>query len=351
MNQPQASGLVPLLPAPPQNGQPPYAQPLYVPPPYAQPQFGQPRYSQPPQYVMPPHVAPQYFMHQQPQLAQQQNAQAQPQSIQTGVAPAAALQQPLQKPQPQPEETQRQCRNPVELEYMDDVKDVEIKYGNTASFRKVGYYHALETGVHSDVIVRDRDGAEWKVHKLIVTKTCEFFKNALSGSFRESRRNVVEMPNDDPAAVKALLEYLYVEDYSIVEDTPRKPEVLLQHLEVYIIGQIYVIPGLQDLAYRRFVKYWFTAWCPCPIFNDVARRVYNSTLVSDKQIRCFIADMAAVHLRGLLLNREFVEVMADFEAFSIDIAKSMVKNDDKCGTERARCKSQPLHHMKLRSWN
>ncbi|KAK8205047.1 hypothetical protein IWZ01DRAFT_559532 [Phyllosticta capitalensis] len=314
-------------------------------PPLAQPQYAQPLYAQQPQYLQPQYTQPQYTQQQyaqqqytQPQYVQSQNVQPQNTQSQYAQPQAPVTAAPTQLTQPQPSGMQEGILHPLEYHHLSEVKDAIVKSGNTESLRKQGYYSSFESGTHSDCTIRSRDGLEWKVHKVIVTKNCKFFEIALGGGFRESRTNVVEMPNDEPAAVKALLEYLYVEDYSIVDSTPRTLGPLMRHLEVYIVGQIYDVPGLQDLAYRRFVSCWFTGRCPRNIFHIVARKVYDSTPESDNLIRGFLADMAAVHLRGLLLNKNFVEVMADFEAFSTDVAKSMAKSDDKHESKEFRCK-------------
>ncbi|KAK8222773.1 hypothetical protein HDK90DRAFT_471093 [Phyllosticta capitalensis] len=68
----------------------------------------------------------------------------------------------------------------------------------------------LQTGLHSDLKVRDKSGHEWNVHKVVVARDCKFFENALKGPFKSNDRaaqpnwfqeavtNVVEVTDDDP---------------------------------------------------------------------------------------------------------------------------------------------------------
>ncbi|KAK8224397.1 hypothetical protein HDK77DRAFT_487906 [Phyllosticta capitalensis] len=53
---------------------------------------------------------------------------------------------------------------------------------------------------------------------------------------RQSSRNVVKIPNDEPSALKALIEFLYVGDYDIMTATDN--DIVLDfHLQVYMIGK------------------------------------------------------------------------------------------------------------------
>ncbi|KAK8222711.1 hypothetical protein HDK90DRAFT_545128 [Phyllosticta capitalensis] len=61
-------------------------------------------------------------------------------------------------------------------------------------------------------------------------------KQLKSSKERQSSRNVVKIPNDEPSALKALIEFLYVGDYDIMTATDN--DIVLDfHLQVYMIGK------------------------------------------------------------------------------------------------------------------
>ncbi|KAK7537159.1 BTB/POZ protein [Phyllosticta citribraziliensis] len=99
---------------------------------------------------------------------------------------------------------------------------------------------------YSDLTIRTRDGGELKVHKAIVCTTCAFFKNALKNGFKESKTGLIEMPNDPPHAVRALVQYCYHHEYPMSKD-------IFIHVEVHIAATTYMLAGLKRLAWARFI--------------------------------------------------------------------------------------------------
>ncbi|KAH7215684.1 hypothetical protein DER44DRAFT_856307 [Fusarium oxysporum] len=70
----------------------------------------------------------------------------------------------------------------------------------------------LKTGEFSDLIIvcgNDR----YRVHRLILGGRSNFFKVACNGNFKESDGEI-NLPDDDPAAVRKMIGYLYNIDYN-----------------------------------------------------------------------------------------------------------------------------------------
>ncbi|KAK8230736.1 hypothetical protein HDK77DRAFT_429278 [Phyllosticta capitalensis] len=219
-------------------------------------------------------------------------------------------------------------RHPQEFAFLTQVGDEDDTRGKIETFHGIGHYSDFQRGTLSDLTIRASNAREWTVHKAVVVKGCEFFVHAVMSNFKETHTNVIEMVNDDPAAINALLEYLYVGDYSI----PRLYglQLLMMHTEVYIIGAIYCVPGLQELAYRRLVRLWLSKGVFCHgMAPFIVKRIYEALPDTDTSLRMreFLSCMSAIHLPGLLVQPMFGNLMATFSAFREDVANALVKVD------------------------
>ncbi|KAK8205049.1 hypothetical protein IWZ01DRAFT_559536 [Phyllosticta capitalensis] len=194
-----------------------------------------------------------------------------------------------------------------------------------------GNYSYLQSGQYSDLTIVDRAGRRWQVHKVIVCSECEFFANAIKGGFKEAETGVIELPNDDPAAVRALLEYIYAKDYNPIRAAELN-YILMFHVEVYIIGEIYNMPDLKDLAFDHIVSMLVCIKPSCYMVVPIVKRIYESTPESDRRIRDFLLDVSLVHIHGLLVMKKFLNVMVEYPAFRRGIAQGVLQ-----GQERIDC--------------
>ncbi|KAF5594759.1 hypothetical protein FPCIR_4773 [Fusarium pseudocircinatum] len=70
----------------------------------------------------------------------------------------------------------------------------------------------LKTGDYSDLTITcGKD--QYRVHKAIICPRSNFFKAACDGKFEEAHTGEVDLPDDDPAAVRMMIEYLYHDTY------------------------------------------------------------------------------------------------------------------------------------------
>lgn len=67
----------------------------------------------------------------------------------------------------------------------------------------------------------------------------------------EAQTGIIEMPEDEPIALAALIQYLYTCDYSL--DTTGRDGALLAHAKVYGIADKYCLPSLKQLAISKFI--------------------------------------------------------------------------------------------------
>lgn len=112
------------------------------------------------------------------------------------------------------------------------------------------------------------DRIKFHVHE---GKLCElsFFRAALQGQFKEASEKAINMPEDDPEAVSALIEWLYTEGYTIHENKLHESTMKLRevsevldpslaflrglfHLEVYVVASKYDCSALQREARNSY---------------------------------------------------------------------------------------------------
>ena len=100
-----------------------------------------------------------------------------------------------------------------------------------------GIRKAFEQRKHTDFTITCH-GREWRVHKVILCAHSDFFDHACAGPFtvstvframpwsaadtpKEAQQNRIDLQNDDPAAVAAMVEFFYefaYEDYKIAKE-------------------------------------------------------------------------------------------------------------------------------------
>ncbi|KAH7215686.1 hypothetical protein DER44DRAFT_653241 [Fusarium oxysporum] len=71
----------------------------------------------------------------------------------------------------------------------------------------------LKTGDYSDLVIScGKD--QYSVHKAIICPRSHFFKAACDGKFKEAQTGTIDLPDDDPVAVRMMIEYLYHDTYA-----------------------------------------------------------------------------------------------------------------------------------------
>ncbi|KAH7200937.1 hypothetical protein BKA60DRAFT_500127 [Fusarium oxysporum] len=71
----------------------------------------------------------------------------------------------------------------------------------------------LKTGDYSDLVIScGKD--QYRVHKAIICPRSHFFKAACDGKFKEAQTGTIDLPDEDPVAVRMMIEYLYHDTYA-----------------------------------------------------------------------------------------------------------------------------------------
>ncbi|GME45523.1 btb poz domain protein [Neofusicoccum parvum] len=102
--------------------------------------------------------------------------------------------------------------------------------------------------------MKDGDGKVYNVHKFV---SCgfPFFENAMKeGNFKEGLTNVVDLSGDDPAAVKAMLDFMYHGTYTYPDSIDFQGSLIF-NLNVFFLSEKYLLNrlGLLEKAWLSTV--------------------------------------------------------------------------------------------------
>ncbi|KAL0258109.1 hypothetical protein SLS55_007281 [Diplodia seriata] len=177
--------------------------------------------------------------------------------------------------------------------------------------------------------IKDRDGHVYNVHKIVVCSQSDFFANAFKENiFKESKDNLIHLPDDDPAAVRAMLQFMYTGTYDNPVFFGSVDAMLLLHLHVYLLADKYAVGSalvpaahnnpnnavhavyadvarkntLAGMAATRLRDDLLALWpLVQPVFPRLVKAVYDATAAaggggSHDMIRGDIAMVAAKHV-------------------------------------------------------
>ncbi|KAK3291910.1 BTB/POZ protein [Chaetomium fimeti] len=192
---------------------------------------------------------------------------------------------------------------------------------------------------YSDLTVTCR-GDEYKVHKAIICPRSPFFASACNGPFQEARTGIIDLPDDDPQAVKLMIRYFYYLDYPQQPEaqdkgpgTPNKVSTktnfpmpamaagakksgpkkkvgyspqpnLTVHARVYALAEKYDIKGLKTLSLGKFEIEADLHW-DSDDFMCAVEEVYTSTVDEDRGMRDAVVE--AVYNNAGVLEKESMQ--------------------------------------------
>ncbi|KAB2569283.1 hypothetical protein DBV05_g12041 [Lasiodiplodia theobromae] len=158
----------------------------------------------------------------------------------------------------------------------------------------------FDTGLYSDLRIKDSNGHEYAVHRNIT--------------------GVIDLEHHDPDAVKAMLEFMYTGFYKIADD-----EIgMMQIARIYALGEMYCVSELKEVAATQFKELSSTRWNHADFANAV-KIIYDS-IPSGSGV-CAIRETAVSviveHYINLLDKPEFQTILEDFGALGMDILRVM----------------------------
>ncbi|KAL1627687.1 hypothetical protein SLS56_006219 [Neofusicoccum ribis] len=196
--------------------------------------------------------------------------------------------------------------------------------GNSEATMRLSLKKYLDTGLYSDLCIKDSDGHEYAVHHILVCGQIPVLENACKpeSGFKEAQSGVINLKDDDPSAVKAMLEFMYRGTFTISGDAV-SPIIFV--VRAYIIADIYAVRKMKKIATAKFnelasVKY------KNPNFVTALRLIYESVPDNDKGcMRETAVDIVAKHYGLLLANSAFEAALDDHGALRKDILRALLR--------------------------
>ncbi|GAB0137877.1 hypothetical protein EsDP_00006130 [Epichloe bromicola] len=172
----------------------------------------------------------------------------------------------------------------------------------------------------SDVVIVC-DGDTTKAHRVILATHSPYFAKALTGNWAESSSNKIEIKDFDSSVVEAMLRFMYFFDYN----NDSGISSMLYDAQVYQAADKYDIPALKKHARQKFKSAISTGWS-LDDFPGAITAAYDSTPPTDRGLRDLIVATSCEHMKELLENGLFRELLRKIPDFAADLIPSLCEN-------------------------
>ncbi|KAI0425897.1 BTB/POZ protein [Xylaria sp. FL1042] len=200
-------------------------------------------------------------------------------------------------------------------------------------------------GEYSDLIITCY-GKQYQVHKAIVCPRSDFFAAACRGDMKEARTGIIDLPDDDPQIIDAMVHYFYHLDYNtpsthaVKDDDTIYPSTslfgkvaihqmethnvndkdtdIVLHAKVYSLAEKYFINGLKKLALEKF-KVAVKGKLVLDDFLEAAQEVYTSTPDSDRVLRNIVLKTLHANSRSWLKEEGVQDLLRQLHTLTYDL--------------------------------
>ncbi|KAF2758854.1 hypothetical protein EJ05DRAFT_537254 [Pseudovirgaria hyperparasitica] len=179
------------------------------------------------------------------------------------------------------------------------------------------------TGQYSDLTIRCKNKI-FNVHKVIVCSQCQDFADLCLANV-EYVSDEIDLPNDDPLAIQALLEFFYSMTYTFDMSSPAASFL---HISVFAVATKYSIGELCLLATTNFQSLASKIW-NSPSFVESVRFVYTSTPAHHRALRDIVLDIVTRNIDTILAkDGQFSQVMRDTGDFDVELVNSLARTNN-----------------------
>ncbi|PWY74523.1 hypothetical protein BO94DRAFT_424171, partial [Aspergillus sclerotioniger CBS 115572] len=198
----------------------------------------------------------------------------------------------------------------------------------------------LSSGEFSDLTICTIN-QEFKVHRLVLCGQSEYFSRMLKRDWVETTEKLVRFDDDDPEAIRAMIQFMYGIDYNKSGGDDGHACPLLFAVKMYQIADKYAVPRLQQQAKKTFETLAKTCW-EMDYFSTVIAEAYRCTTKSDRSLRDPLVEISREHIDELREKDEFQKVLEEATGFAADLVHNMAQSNAKAPSytsRRYRCPS------------
>lgn len=143
---------------------------------------------------------------------------------------------------------------------------------------------------------------------------------------QEAKSNKINLAEDDPAAVHAMIKYLYKQTYDNPHPASNEGLMTAFHVHVHNIADKYDVAGLQEQALMKFKPLAETFWSSHR-FGDIIEHVVKPVFGEgppESAMRAYVTQLVLDHATELL-NVKATKTMSAFEPTVASLSELTVK--------------------------
>jgi len=139
---------------------------------------------------------------------------------------------------------------------------------------------------------------------------------------KEAHTNIIDLSEDDPDVVCALISYFYTFNYQwpTKEDSSAAIHPLIGHVRMHATADRLDVQGLKTLAKENFAQLAKIAWTH-PQFPAAVKEVYETTVSTDRALRDVARDVVKNNICALLEKENFVRVLSNVAEMGYDLVQ------------------------------
>jgi len=138
----------------------------------------------------------------------------------------------------------------------------------------------------------------------------------------EAHTNIIDLSEDDPDVVCALISYFYTFNYEwpTKENSTAAIHPLIGHVRMHATADRLDVQGLKTLARNNFAELAEIAWTHAE-FPAAVKEVYETTVSTDRELRGVARDVVKNNICALLKKENFVRVLGDVAEMGLDLVQ------------------------------
>ncbi|CZT24893.1 uncharacterized protein RCC_10621 [Ramularia collo-cygni] len=193
--------------------------------------------------------------------------------------------------------------------------------------------------LYTDLTIKLGDRT-WRVHKLVVCSQSQVLASACNGKWKEAEEGTITLHEDAPAAVDAMLEFMYTGKYtqrhaSADADFDRD----MHTLQIFKVADKYDLDDLGQLVSEDFVASICNGGWEAPDFGSVISELYEECPDNEHgmRMRSAILEMSVKHEEELTTwkkHRSFRDAVRDVTLFGASFSKASLEDATKIHSQK-----------------